>query len=70
MNKKYQSIQPLFETYEKASNEATDCLIESVEARKIGKTAIADYLENKMYPKLRKRSCDLYIKFSDALDRL
>jgi len=69
MNKKHQMFQPLFDAYDKASNEATDCFIASLEARKNGKTAIANYLENKMYPKLQKRSYELFRKFSDAVNR-
>jgi len=63
-------LKILFEAYEKASNEATDCLIDSIEARRLGKSAIADYLENRMYTKLRKRSYELFCKFSDVLDGL
>jgi len=60
----------LFDLYDKASNEATDCLIESIEARRVGKSAIANYLENKMYPKLIRKSHELFQAFSNALDRL
>jgi len=70
MNNKYQSTKPLFDAYDQASNEATDCLIESIEARRKGKTAVADYLEKKLYPKLMKRSYELLIRFSDAVDKL
>jgi len=70
VNKKYLPLQPLFEAYEKASFKATDCFIDSIEARRLFKTAIANYLENEMYLKLKKKSYELFCKFSDALDRL
>ena len=70
MNKEYQSIQPLFEAYDKASDEATKCFIKSIKARQNGKTAIANYLDKSDYPKLAKRSRSLLDIFSNALDRL
>lgn len=63
-------IRGLWQRYDEASNRATDCLIDSIEARKIGKTALSNYLETKMYKRLKKQSYHMFIRFSDAVETL
>jgi hypothetical protein len=70
MKEEYKTVKRLFEIYDKASNEVADCLIKSLEARRIGKTALANYLINKIYPKLQKRSYELFCKYTDACNKL
>ena len=70
MKEKYKTVQHLFEVYDEASNKATDCLISVIEARMKGKTAIADFLENKVYPKLTEQSYRLFCKFDEAVKQL
>jgi len=70
MNNKYQTIKPLFDEYDIASNEASECLANAIVARNSGKKAIANYLEKTMYPKLAKKSYELFCEFSKAVDKL
>lgn len=70
MKEKYKTVQHLFEVYDEASNKATDCLISAIEARMKGKTAIAEFLENRVYPKLSENSYKLFCQFDDAVKQL
>ncbi len=63
-------IRGLWQRYDEASNRATDCLIDSIEARKIGRTALANYLATRMYKRLRKQSYQLFLKFSQIMEKL
>lgn len=63
-------LKQLFNDYDQASNKATDCLFQSLEARKIGKSGIANYLEKTIYQKLQLNSYQLFIKFSDMVEKL
>lgn len=61
------NFKELFYEYDQVSNRETDYFLRYLEARRTGKKRLANYIELKILPTLRKKCYHLAISLADSI---
>jgi hypothetical protein len=67
-NERVMKIRKIWDLYDQASNEESEYLIKYFEALRQGNKALAEYIDKKILPKLRKKSYQLFLAYEKALN--
>jgi len=67
-NEKLIKIRKLWDLYDQASSKETEYFIKYLEALRQGNKALAEYIDKKILPKLRKKSYQLFLAYEKAFN--
>lgn len=67
--KNWDKIKQLWNKYDEISNKETDYYIRYLEALRNGNKGLAEYIDKKILPKLRKKSYQLFLAYKNEFDK-